>query len=71
MLQTVGIDPDKHIIIAGPEDAVLVENGQVDDPVQVDPIEADVGNDEDIEPNSRDDVDANENHMGSKRKFGS
>ena len=66
MLTTVGIDPDQHVVNAG---AVLVEDEQ--DPDQADPMGADVGNEEDTEPDNRDEVDANENMTGIKRRFGS
>ena len=61
MLQTAGIDPNKHVINAGVVDAALVEDEQLENPVQANPIEADVGNiEEDTDPNSGDNVDARE-----------
>lgn len=72
MLQTVGIDPNKHVINTGAGDAALVEDEQVENPVQANPIQADIGNiEEDNDLNSGDDGDANDNQMGMKRKFGS
>ena len=61
MLQTVGIDPNKHVTNAGAGDAALVEDEQLENPVQANPIQADIGNiEEDNDLNSGDDGDAND-----------
>ena len=70
MLQTVGFDPNQHVINAGAADVALVENEQVEDPVEANPVQADIGNIEEV-TNSEDDEDINDNQIGIKRKFGS
>ena len=62
----------KNVINTGAGDAALVEDEQVENPVQANPIQADIGNiEEDNDLNSGDDGDANDNQMGMKRNFGS